>query len=51
MFSKQELSIIGQLIQKADIKGGDAIIVAQLLVKIDNLLKEPVKEPVKEEAK
>ena len=45
MLTKQELSVIMQLISKADIKGGDAITVALLLKKIDGLIKE---EPKKE---
>jgi len=40
MFTKQELSIILQLIGKADIKGVDAPIVTRLLQKIEGLLKE-----------
>ena len=46
MFNKNELSVIVQLIKKADIKGGDAIAVAILLQKIDKLVKD---EPKKEE--
>ena len=46
MLTKQELSVIMQLISKADIKGADAITVAVLLQKIDKILKE---EPKKEE--
>ena len=44
MFTKQELSVIGQLILKAEIKGVDAFPVAQLLQKIEGLLKEPIKK-------
>lgn len=40
MFSKEELIQIGQLILSANIKGGDSIVVAKLLQKIDRLAKE-----------
>lgn len=41
MFTKQELGIVLQLIRNTEIKGGDAFIVAQLLQKIEQLLKAP----------
>jgi hypothetical protein len=39
MFDKQELNNIRQLLARTDIKGGESIVVALLLQKIDQLLK------------
>lgn len=49
MFTKEELTNIAKLIEIAPIKGSESVVVAQLLIKIDSLLKEtPKKEEVKE---
>lgn len=49
MFTQEELKNIGILIQSAQIKGGEAIVVANLIVKIGNLINEKntTKEGVK----
>ena len=45
-FSNEELKNIGVLLQRVDLKGNEALAVAQLQIKINNLLKpETVEEP------
>ena len=54
MFSKQELQVMGNLIMRADIKGGDAQATAILLQKIDGIIKDmdiPKEDKPKEEPK
>ncbi len=50
-FTPQELQAIGVLISRADIKGSEAIMVANLQTKIVGLLKEAPVEEKKEEKK
>ena len=51
MFNTQELQILANVVNASSIKGADAIIIANLLNKIDGLLKaNPVPvEPVAEQ--
>jgi len=44
MLSKQELSLILQLVANSTIKGADALIVGALVQKIQTLINEPEKE-------
>ena len=44
-FSNEELKNIGVLLQRVDLKGNEALAVAQLQIKINGLLVQPT-EPV-----
>lgn len=50
IFTQEELKNIAVLLQRVDLKGNEALAVAQLQVKIGGLINpEPVKETPKEE--